>query len=158
MTGEMMDALAFIGPTYYQRLKHMVVDKEHARARGQVQILTRQPIEGRSREGGLRFGEMERDCVISHGAASVLCERLFEMSDPFTGTVCAKCGLLCQPESKGMCVRNSTAFCRVCDSADHGTQVHLPYAFKLFTQELYAMNVAPRLRLDRQSAAQAYVQ
>ena len=157
MTGEMMEGLAFMGPTYYQRLKHMVVDKEHARARGPVQILTRQPVEGRSREGGLRFGEMERDCVISHGASAVLRERLFEQSDPFTATICGARGLLCDSASEGMQVRNSTVFCRNCSSAEHCKKVQLPYAFKLFLQELYALNIAPRLRVDTLSSAQASV-
>lgn len=155
MTGEPMEGIAFIGPTYYQRLKHMVVDKAHARARGPIQILTRQPVEGRSREGGLRFGEMERDCVISHGAAAVLKERLCEQSDPFETHVCVQCGLLCQPGSQGMHVRNVQPYCTNCRSEKGATSVQMPYAFKLFLQELYAMNLAPRLRVDHASSAQA---
>ena len=147
MTGTKMPGKVFIGPTFYQRLKHMVMDKQHSRSRGPVQILTRQPVEGRAREGGLRFGEMERDCIISHGAANVLSERLFEQSDPFIATVCSKCGLLAQPTADKTLLRQKKPFCRVCNQSNTVHDVRMPYAFKLLLQELMAMNIAARLRL-----------
>ena len=139
-TGRKLSAQIFIGPTYYQRLKHMVDDKIHARARGPVQIMTRQPVEGRSRDGGLRFGEMERDCMISHGAAAFLKERLFDVSDAYRMHVCDRCGLFAVAN-----IKRAIYECRACGNRTHISQVRIPYAFKLLCQELMSMNITPRL-------------
>ena len=93
-TGKSFENLVYIGPIYYQRLRHLVDDKAYSRARGVVVALTRQPTHGRRRSGGLRFGEMERDCVLSHGMTNMLIERLFTVSDKFRVHACGICGLL----------------------------------------------------------------
>ncbi|KAK6432846.1 DNA-dependent RNA polymerase II, partial [Oleoguttula sp. CCFEE 5521] len=143
-TGKKLAAQVFLGPTYYQRLRHMVDDKIHARARGPLQILTRQPVEGRARDGGLRFGEMERDCMISHGASSFLKERLLDVSDAFRVHICEICGLMTPVAnlSKGQFE------CRPCRNKTKIAQVVVPYAAKLLFQELAAMNVAVRMFTD----------
>ncbi|KAI0052523.1 DNA-dependent RNA polymerase II second largest subunit [Auriscalpium vulgare] len=139
-TGRKLQAQVYLGPTYYQRLKHMVDDKIHSRARGPVQILTRQPVEGRSRDGGLRFGEMERDCMISHGVAGFLKERLFDASDAYRLHVCDICGLTAIANLK-----KQTFECRGCKTKTTCSQLYIPYAAKLLFQELQSMNIAPRL-------------
>ncbi|PWZ02463.1 putative DNA-dependent RNA polymerase II RPB140 [Testicularia cyperi] len=139
-TGRKLQAQVYLGPTYYQRLKHMVDDKIHSRARGPVQILVRQPVEGRSRGGGLRFGEMERDCMLAHSMAAFLKERMYDASDPFRIHVCNICGLNAIANLK-----KGSFECRSCKNRTDISQVRIPYAAKLLFQELMAMNVAVRL-------------
>lgn len=129
-TGEPIQAQVFIGPTYYCKLKHMVKHKIHSRAFGLITSITHQPLEGRSKDGGLRFGEMERDCIIAHGSSRFLKERLFEQSDPYTVNICEMCGNIARKINE----------CGYCDS-DKVHRVALPYASKLLISELMSMSI-----------------
>ena len=140
MTGEQIDASVFIGPVFYQRLKHMVADKQHSRSIGPMVNLTRQPAEGRSRDGGLRFGEMERDCMCSHGASRFTKERMYDVSDKYNVHVCKKCGLIASYNDV-----SHIHLCKNCNNRSDFSYVEIPYACKLLFQELTTMNVAPRI-------------
>lgn len=135
-SGEPLRGYVFSGPIFYQKLKHMVKDKMHARARGPRALLTRQPTEGRSRDGGLRLGEMERDCLIGYGTSMLLMERLMVSSDEFMVHVCNECGMI-----------GYKGWCQLCESGEQMAELKVPYACKLLFQELQAMNVVPKLKL-----------
>jgi DNA-directed RNA polymerase III subunit RPC2 len=137
ITGEPLQAYIFNGPIFYQRLKHMVQDKMHSRSRGPRAILTRQPTEGRSRDGGLRLGEMERDCLIAYGASQLLLERLMISSDGTDVDICQKCGLF-----------GYKGYCSTCRTSREVAKMTMPYAAKLLVQELISMNVGVRLQLE----------
>lgn len=138
-TGEKFNAHIFIGPTFYQRLKHMVQDKVHSRSKGPVQNLTRQPVEGRSRDGGLRLGEMEVDCLLSHGVSAFLKERTFECSDKYYVYICDICGLLATVNTD-----KDIYNCSVCNNTTKFSKISLPYATKLLWLELCSMGIFPR--------------
>lgn len=138
-TGEQLKADIFIGPVFYQRLKHMVDDKIHYRSFGPMVNLTRQPAEGRSRDGGLRFGEMERDCSISHGASRFTKERMYDVSDKYHVYICNGCGLIATYNDV-----YHVHLCKTCENKTDFSKVDIPYSCKLLTQELITMNVVPR--------------
>jgi DNA-directed RNA polymerase II subunit RPB2 len=150
LTGEQMETSIFIGPVFYQRLKHMVNDKQHSRSIGPMVNLTRQPAEGRSRDGGFRIGEMERDVMIAHGASRFCRERLYDASDKYSIYVCKKCGLTASyndGDSKKMYTYAdfSIHLCKTCGNKTDFAKVEVPYAFKLLSQELQTINVVPRI-------------
>ena len=151
-TGEQMETNIFIGPVYYQRLKHMVNDKQHSRSIGPMVNLTRQPAEGRSRDGGFRIGEMERDVMIAHGMSRFCRERLYDVSDKYSTHVCGKCGMIACYNDLGM--KQQTKFaksdmsihlCRTCGNMTDFAKVEIPYAYKLLAQELQTINIVPRI-------------
>ncbi len=142
LTGEQLEMSVFIGPVFYQRLKHMVNDKQHSRSIGPMVNLTRQPAEGRSRDGGFRVGEMERDVLIAHGMANFCKERLLDVSDKYSAWVCKTCGMLAaHNESSKFTIHK----CHTCDNKTEFARVEIPYSYKLLSQELQTINVMPRL-------------
>ena len=147
-----------MGPVHYQRLKHMVKDKIQARSRGPLTALTRQPVEGRSRDGGLRLGEMERDCLLGSGAAKLVLDRFKNMSDEYKVELCSKCGIIgtvVQETTYHVCDRCKSGHenpeckkcrvlthdvCKLCGKTKINT-VSFTYAYKLLSQELTAMGI-----------------
>ena len=143
VTGEKIDAEIFVGTMFYHKLYHMVSNKLHARSRGPVQVLTRQPTEGRAREGGLRVGEMERDTIIGHGAAMVLNERLLDSSDKETVYVSADTGMIAVQDREQRRVYDPAT-----GSEDNIHELEISYAFKLLLDEMMALGIRPTLELE----------
>jgi DNA-directed RNA polymerase II subunit RPB2 len=139
-TGRQMETNIFVGPVFYQRLRHCSADKLHSRASGPLVMLTRQPAEGRAREGGLRFGEMERDCVIAHGMSEFTKERLMECSDAFRCYSCNSCGLISLVNPV-----DSIWNCRGCGNSTDFAHIEIPYAYKLLIQEMESMCISSRI-------------
>jgi DNA-directed RNA polymerase beta subunit/intein/homing endonuclease len=153
LTGEQLESNIFFGPVFYQRLKHMVNDKQHSRAIGPMVNLTRQPAEGRSRDGGFRIGEMERDVMLAHGMSRFCRERLYDASDKYSVHVCKRCGLVASyndgTQNRMFSKDDFTIhLCKTCNNMTDFARVEIPYSYKLMAQELQAINVVPRLITD----------
>lgn len=161
ITGESFDVDIYIGLVYYQRLRHMVSDKFQVRSTGPINNLTKQPIKGRKFGGGIRFGEMERDSLLAHGAAYLLHDRLHSCSDYSVCDVCTQCGLtfstmsvpltasdVVSLKSAGGDAYKNTVFCRVCESSKYVERVAVPYVFRYLMAELCSMNIKCSLDVE----------
>lgn len=159
-TGQVMSMMTYVGPMSIQKLKHMVLDKFHARSRGPKQMQTMQPVEGRHRDGGQRLGEMEKDCLIAHGATALLQERLLFSSDKANVPVCTRCGQIAQPakhQSDNLLFQASVhadkPFCHNCLSHDTVCMREMPFAYKLSMQELQALHLTSAFQFEQNAAA-----
>ncbi len=155
MTGEMLKNKVFLGACYYQRLHHFVQDKVHSRITGPNQLMTRQPVAGRAREGGLRVGEMETNALHSHGASSILLDRLLECSDKYDTVVCSKCHFLAEKaapqETKDSSFLHKQDFCRFCRSHQNIQKITIPYSLKILAQELAATHIGLKFITKQES-------
>jgi DNA-directed RNA polymerase beta subunit len=152
-TGEICENPIYCGMIYVQRLKQMAWEKMHSRgAFGPVHIVSRQPTEGRARDGGLRVGEMERDDIVAYGAAATLLDRLMYASDAHLTHVCAKCGLLASPAHPSKTVKRRGPFCLNCHSDQFVKEIMMPFAATLNLKEMMAAGIAPRLGIDLNSS------
>lgn len=149
-TGEMIRSLVFMGPTCYQRLTHMAEDKVKFRNTGPVHPLTRQPVADRKRFGGVKFGEMERDCLIAHGASANLQERLFLCSDYSQMHICRACKHTANVIQRTMRAKHKIRgpYCRYCESSEHIVKVDVPFGAKLLCQELFSMGISMKFETE----------
>jgi DNA-directed RNA polymerase I subunit RPA2 len=150
ITGTEMHADIYMGVVYYQRLRHMVSDKSQVRSTGPINNLTRQPVKGRKKGGGIRFGEMERDSLLAHGAAYLLHDRLMNSSDKHFAHVCTRCGSLISPIAKkplpsAPIGASREMRCQSCNTSKSCAKVAMPYVFRFLANELAAMNVRVNL-------------
>jgi len=152
LSGKQMETDIFVGPVFYQRLKHMVADKQHSRSIGPMVNLTRQPAEGRSRDGGFRIGEMERDVMLSHGISRFCKERLYDVSDKYQTHVCKRCGMIAAYNDGNIKSFSNDQFkvhsCKTCNNTTDFALVNIPYAYKLMSQELQTINIVPRIMVE----------
>lgn len=153
-TGKPVKYKLYFGPTYYFRVKQMVDDKHHARARGPVHVLTQQPMEGRAKYGGLRIGEMERDCIQAHGASFATWDRLFQQSDYAEIPVCRQCHLIAMPRAPlaqqqvTFGLNETSGYCANCKMAGMVYNTPMPYVAKLLSHELMTMHIRPEIIID----------
>lgn len=155
--GREFEADIFFGVVYYQRLRHMVADKYQVRTTGPIDILTHQPIQGRKRQGGIRFGEMERDALLAHGTSYLLQDRLMNCSDRTVGHVCTKCGSILSPLlekpvdelAAAAAYRKRKWICKVCESSEHVQLLAFPYVFRYLVAELAGMNIKTCLQVKK---------
>ena len=149
VSGVEIKAEIFFGVIHYQRLRHMVSDKYQVRSTGPIDQVTRQPVKGRKRHGGVRFGEMERDSLLSHGATFLLQDRLFHGSDKSRCSMCVGCGSFLSPSvqvSDNSIASGNRAVCVVCKSADSVSEFEVPFIFLHLVQELASINIKVKLQ------------